>query len=307
MTDQPRLSTHGKGTSSQQLSCHKRNMTHTHRQCTLRDDIMHLNGPINLTLMILSHNTRSWRPATRLRGQPRLGQARTACLPRISSTKSHGTAIHAATKPANIDLVPALSSTDARTRARAVDRAAKATRPAIRPPGRSSTGCALSTRPASVVDQPASLAAAIDRSDRKPCARDVCGRAERGCAFDRRSRAHIDELKHLLLHVPRDGESDGGHLQEQPFLTRTRPHAATASMCSQHTVSVCRIGYVRSFRRPKHALPSDARLSKACGRRTKGVALQRSSPRSAKASRSSCRASGAQRAWMIPSAKRGFR
>ena len=137
-------------------------------------------------------------------------------------------------------------------------------------------------------------------------ARDACSRPERGRAFDRRSRAHIDELKHLLLHVPRDGESDGGHLQEQPFLTRTRPHAATASMCSQHTVSVCRIGYVRSFRRPKHALPRAARLSKACERRTKGVAFQRSSPRSAKASRSSCRASGAQRAWMIPSAKRGF-
>ena len=120
MTDQPRLSTHGKGTSSQQLSCHKRNMTHTHRQCTLRDDIMHLNGPINLTLMILSHSTQSWRRAMRLRGQPRPGHARTSCLLSTCSTTTQGSNLSMACKLANIGHEPASSSTHTHTRAHGV-------------------------------------------------------------------------------------------------------------------------------------------------------------------------------------------
>ena len=59
----------------------------------------------------------------------------------------------------------------------------------------------------------------------------------RGCAFDRRSRPHLDELRPLLLHVPR-AIAFGEHcLKEQSLLGRARAHTASIREAAQHVGS----------------------------------------------------------------------
>eukprot|EP00966_Prymnesium_polylepis_P304342 7031713-Prymnesium_polylepis.1 len=65
-------------------------------------------------------------------------------------------------------------------------------------------------------------------------ARDACSRAERGRAFGRRSPAHLDGLRSLLLHASRTRTYPGSCCRELPLLNRTRPREAVEYASSQH-------------------------------------------------------------------------
>ena len=65
-------------------------------------------------------------------------------------------------------------------------------------------------------------------------ARDACSRAERGHEFGRRSRAHLDGLRPLLLHVPHHMPFGAHCVKDQPLLRRTRAYAAFVREADQH-------------------------------------------------------------------------
>ena len=137
-------------------------------------------------------------------------------------------------------------------------------------------------------------------------AHDAYGRAERGRAFDRRYRAHLDGLRSVLLHVAHGRACHGCCSRERPFLLRIRPREAATHASSQHTYISRSGGQRDACKWPVHAQPAHSRLCEVYRRRTDAAEVQRSSRRSVEINCSSCRASGAWRLSTIPSAEQGF-
>ena len=137
------------------------------------------------------------------------------------------------------------------------------------------------------------------------CARDAYGRAERGRAFDRRSRANLHGLRPLLLQVPHTRACRGRCLRERPLLSRKRPREAAADASSQHTCKARGEGQSDAWKWPIHSRPTASRLFKAYGRRTIAEELHWSSRRSEEMNPSSRRAGGAWQPSAMPSAEQG--
>ena len=62
---------------------------------------------------------------------------------------------------------------------------------------------------------------------------------ERGRAFGRRSPAHLDGLRSLLLHVPRSRSPSEHWVEDQPLLRRTRARVAFVREAAQHMGRTC--------------------------------------------------------------------
>ena len=153
----------------------------------------------------------------------------------ICSTTTQGAAISAASDPAEIGLAQRVRThvgytwTHVRSRSKSATRPAAPLLPVVARP-KHSLHDLLAWPPSLRRTRPQSRGPIVSHH-----ARDACSRVVRGCAFDRRSRAHLDGLRPVLLHVPRASGFNGRCLRERPRLRLTRPRAAAAHASSQHT------------------------------------------------------------------------
>ena len=167
------------------------------------------------------------------------------------------------------------------TRPREHEVVATATRPAQRRHAHGGAGLACCSRPRCVADHLRHITAALERSDHDATHTVSMQVGERGRAFDRRSRAHLERLSSLLLQPPIYSTCGGRQFQGKPLPLLTRPHATSARDVVSTLLRVCGSGQRDAAKRPACTLLRAPRLRKPWGDGTKAAHHYQPAARSA--------------------------